>query len=104
MADSKYLTMNQRHKIVPFVCYLSKTSDADIILYLKKCNNKSKFIGKAVRDKIRKEKTVGTANWIRFQKDKNHYYYVCDHCKHVSKYLKTPYCPYCGYVMNNNGR
>ena len=104
MADSKYLTMNQRHKVIHVITSLSKTDDADIICYLKRCPNKSKFVRKAIREKIRKEKTVRTATWIRIQKDKTHYYYVCDHCKYVSKYLKTPYCPYCGYVMNNSGR
>ena len=34
--------------------------------------------------------------------DKRHYHYVCKHCKSVSKYRKTPYCPMCGYLMLNS--
>ena len=42
------------------------------------------------------------AKWISVKKDKRHYHYVCNHCKAVSKYRKTPYCPMCGYLMLNS--
>lgn len=46
---------------------------------------------------------MGSSIWVKIRKDKRHYYYLCDHCKKVSKYLKTPYCPYCGFIMENSG-
>lgn len=42
------------------------------------------------------------SKWLSVKKDNRHYHYVCDHCKSVSKYRKTPYCPMCGYLMLNS--
>lgn len=43
---------------------------------------------------------IHTASWISEKVDKSHYNYYCDHCDYKSKFVKSNFCPNCGYMMN----
>ena len=40
-----------------------------------------------------------TAHWISEKHGVSHYVYVCDHCNGRSRYIKSRFCPHCGYEM-----
>ena len=84
--------------------YLSKDVDFDIISELEKSRNQSSDIRSALRIKYGtlNKPIEETSCWEMKQIDNTHYHYVCKHCKAVSKYRKTPYCPMCGYLMLNS--
>ena len=39
------------------------------------------------------------AHWISKKIDKSHYHYFCSHCYYESRFVKSPFCPGCGYRM-----
>lgn len=45
------------------------------------------------------EPVIHRAHWISEKVDKSHYNYYCDHCFYKSKFVKSNFCPECGYMM-----
>lgn len=46
------------------------------------------------------ELTAIPAHWIGKKIDKSHYHYFCSHCYYESRFVKSKFCPGCGYIMS----